>query len=112
MKRPILIGIAGGTGSGKSTVARAIFESLQEKNIAIIEQDSYYKDQAHLTYEERIKTNYVHPLAFDTNLLISHLNQLLENKSIEKPIYDFLSTQERLKRLPSNQRILLFSKES
>ena len=89
MYRPILIGIAGGTGSGKSTVARAIFETLQEKNIAIIEQDSYYNDQEHLTYEERIKTNYDHPLAFDTSLLIEHLNALLENKVIQKPIYDF-----------------------
>ncbi|MGV8146831.1 MAG: uridine kinase [Alkaliphilus sp.] len=89
MYRPILIGIAGGTGSGKSTVARAIFESLQEKNIAIIEQDSYYKNQDHLTHEERIKTNYDHPLAFDTPLLIEHLTALLENKVIQKPIYDF-----------------------
>ncbi|WP_083238762.1 uridine kinase [Caloranaerobacter ferrireducens] len=89
LKRPILIGITGGTGSGKSTVAQEIFNSLPEKNIVIIEQDSYYKDQSHLTFEERIKTNYDHPLAFDNDLLIKHLNDLLEGKSIEKPIYDF-----------------------
>lgn len=88
-KRPILIGIIGGTGSGKSTVARSIFESLPEKNIAIIQQDSYYKDQSHLTYEERVKTNYDHPLAFDSDLLKKHLRELLQNNSIEKPIYDF-----------------------
>ncbi len=87
--RPILIGIIGGTGSGKSTVARAIFESLPEKNIAIIQQDSYYKDQSHLTFEERVKTNYDHPLAFDSDLLKKHLSELLNNNSIEKPIYDF-----------------------
>ena len=87
--RPILIGIIGGTGSGKSTVARAIFESLPEKNIAIIQQDSYYKDQSHLTFEERVKTNYDHPLAFDSDLLKKHLGELLNNNSIEKPIYDF-----------------------
>lgn len=87
--RPILIGIVGGTGSGKSTVARAIFESLPEKNIAIIEQDSYYKDQSHLTLEEREKTNYDHPLAFDSDLLKQHLSELLKNKAIEKPLYDF-----------------------
>ncbi|ABW19195.1 uridine kinase [Alkaliphilus oremlandii] len=88
-KRPILIGIIGGTGSGKSTVARSIFESLPEKNIAIIQQDSYYKDQSHLTYEERVKTNYDNPLAFDSELLKKHLRELLQNNSIEKPIYDF-----------------------
>ncbi|WP_276716890.1 uridine kinase [Caloranaerobacter azorensis] len=89
LQRPILIGITGGTGSGKSTVAQEIFNSLPEKNIVIIEQDSYYKDQSHLTFEERIKTNYDHPLAFDNDLLIKHLKDLLEGKPIEKPIYDF-----------------------
>lgn len=89
MNRPILIGISGGTGSGKSTVAKAIFKSQSEKNIAIIQQDSYYKDQTHLSFEERVKTNYDHPLAFDTDLLIEHLNLLLQNKTILKPIYDF-----------------------
>lgn len=89
MKRPLIIGITGGTGSGKSTVTREIFKSIHEKKIAIIEQDSYYKDQSHLTYEERIKTNYDHPFAFDNDLLIEHLKTLLENKAIQKPIYDF-----------------------
>ncbi len=89
MSRPILIGICGGTGSGKSTVAKSIFESLPETNIAIIEQDAYYKDQSHLSYEERIKTNYDHPLAFDTDLLIVHLKALLNNESIQKPEYNF-----------------------
>jgi len=88
-RRPILIGIIGGTGSGKSTVARSIFESLPEKNIEIIQQDSYYKDQSHLTFEERIKTNYDHPLAFDADLLKKHLGELLNNNVVEKPIYDF-----------------------
>ncbi|SCY98315.1 uridine kinase [Alkaliphilus peptidifermentans] len=89
MKRPILIGITGGTGSGKSTVAKAIFESLSQKNILIIEQDSYYKDQSNLSFEERTKTNYDHPFAFDTELLVEHMKSLLSNKPIEKPIYDF-----------------------
>ncbi|MBU5426697.1 uridine kinase [Tissierella pigra] len=89
MKRPLLIGITGGTGSGKSTVSKEIFKSIHEKKIAIIEQDSYYKDQSHLTFEERVNTNYDHPFAFDNQLLIKQLKDLLNNKAIEKPIYDF-----------------------
>ncbi len=89
MKRPLLIGITGGTGSGKSTVSKEILKSIHEKKIAIIEQDSYYKDQSHLTFEERVKTNYDHPFAFDNELLIQHLQDLLDNKPVEKPIYDF-----------------------
>lgn len=89
MDRPILIGITGGTGSGKSTVSRQILCRNGEENVVIIEQDSYYKDQSHLTFEERIKRNYDHPLAFDNELLIKHLKDLLNNKPIEKPIYDF-----------------------
>lgn len=89
MKRPILIGIAGGTGSGKSTVTREIYKSITDRNVAIIEQDSYYKDQSDISFEERVKTNYDHPFAFDNELLISHLKDLLDGKSIQKPIYDF-----------------------
>lgn len=89
LSRPILIGITGGTGSGKSTVAKSIFQCLPENNICIIEQDSYYKDQTHLSFEDRVKTNYDHPLAFDTDLLLNHLNSLLMGNSIEKPMYDF-----------------------
>lgn len=89
MKKPILIGITGGTGSGKSTVAKEICSKFSEDCIAMIEQDSYYKDQSHLSMEERVKTNYDHPDAFDNELLVSHLKSLLEGKDIEKPIYDF-----------------------
>jgi len=89
MKRAVVIGITGGTGSGKSTVAKAIFKSIPEDNILILKQDAYYKKQSHLSMEEKIKTNYDHPLAFDTDLLIDHLKLLLDYKAIEKPIYDF-----------------------
>lgn len=89
MKRPLLIGITGGTGSGKSTVTREIVNSLPKESITIIEQDAYYKDQSNLTYEERVKTNYDHPDAFDTKLLVQHLNMLLNGQAIEKPMYDF-----------------------
>ncbi|HHV26099.1 uridine kinase [Anaerosalibacter bizertensis] len=89
MKKPILIGITGGTGSGKSTVAKEIYSSIKETNVTIIQQDSYYRDQSNLTFEERKKTNYDHPFAFDNELLIEHLNKLLEGLPVEKPIYDF-----------------------
>ena len=95
MVRPILIGITGGTGSGKSTVASEIYKSFNEDCIAMIEQDSYYKDQSHLTFEDRIKTNYDHPNAFDTSLLVEHLSMLLKKDTIEKPIYDFKEHNRR-----------------
>lgn len=88
MKRPVIIGVAGGSGSGKTTVVRNVCDRL-EGCVAVIEQDAYYRDQSHLPMEERKKTNYDHPLAFDHDLLISHLNQLLERKPIEKPVYDY-----------------------
>ncbi|WP_456273941.1 uridine kinase [Bacillus sp. AK031] len=87
--KPIVIGVAGGSGSGKTSVTRSIYESFQEHSILMIQQDYYYKDQSHLPFEERLKTNYDHPLAFDNELLIKHLMKLLKNESIEKPIYDY-----------------------
>lgn len=89
MKRPIFIGITGGTGSGKSTIAKEIYRQFGEECIAMIEQDSYYKDQSHLSMEDRVKTNYDHPNAFDNNLLVSNLESLLNGHSIQKPSYDF-----------------------
>ncbi|MEW9032430.1 MAG: uridine kinase [Planifilum fimeticola] len=88
MKRPVIIGVAGGSGSGKTTVVRNVCDRL-EGCVAVIEQDAYYRDQSHLPMEERKKTNYDHPLAFDHDLLITHLNQLLKRKPIEKPVYDY-----------------------
>jgi len=85
----LIIGIAGGTGSGKTTVAKAIVRELKDERISIIHQDSYYRDQSHLPLEERIKTNYDHPDAIDKQLLIQHLRELLVGRAIEKPIYDF-----------------------
>ncbi|MDV4152325.1 uridine kinase [Clostridium sp. AL.422] len=89
MNKPILIGITGGTGSGKSSIADAIYSSFSNECIAMIQQDMYYKDQSNLSMEERIKTNYDHPKAFDNDLLIKHLNDLMNGIPIDKPIYDF-----------------------
>lgn len=89
MKRPVLIGITGGSGSGKSTVSKEICKKFDDSELAILEMDSYYKDQSHLSFDERVKTNYDHPDAFDTDLLIQHMRDLIEGKSVEKPIYDF-----------------------
>lgn len=88
-KRPVVIGIAGGSGSGKTSVTNAIYEVYKEHAVVVIEQDYYYKNQSHLEMEERLKTNYDHPLAFDTDLLIEHIHQLLNRQAIEKPVYDY-----------------------
>ncbi len=101
MKSPIIIGIAGGSGSGKSTVTKELIRLLDGKGVVVIEQDSYYKDQSDLPYEERVKTNYDHPFAFDNSLLIEHLRTLKEGKAIVKPIYDF----EKHNRCQETQRI-------
>ncbi|EXJ22802.1 Uridine kinase [Alkalibacterium sp. AK22] len=87
--RPIVIGVTGGSGSGKTSVSQAIYNYFPGKSIMMLEQDSYYKNQDHLSFEERLKTNYDHPFAFDTDLLIEHLDDLLHYKGIEKPVYDY-----------------------
>ncbi|HYK74122.1 MAG TPA: uridine kinase [Pseudoneobacillus sp.] len=88
-RKPVVIGVAGGSGSGKTSVTKSIYDSFQGHSILMLEQDYYYKDQSHLPFEERLKTNYDHPLAFDNDLLIEHINKLLQFESIEKPVYDY-----------------------
>jgi uridine kinase len=87
--KPFLIGIAGGTGSGKTTVARRLYESLDLESAAFLDQDAYYRDLAHLTLEERQRVNFDHPESLDNDLLIAHLAALLEGRPIDKPVYDF-----------------------
>ncbi|UOQ93820.1 uridine kinase [Halobacillus shinanisalinarum] len=87
--KPVVIGVAGGTGSGKTSVTRSIIQRFADKTILMVEQDYYYKDQSHLPLEERLKTNYDHPLAFDNDLLIEHLKDLIQQKSVSKPVYDY-----------------------
>ena len=89
-ERPILIGIAGGTASGKTSIAQSIIDVFaKDKSVTILKEDDYYKDQSHLPMEERAKTNYDHPLAFDFDLMTKQLKELLEGKTIEKPTYDY-----------------------
>ena len=88
-KRPIVIGVTGGSGSGKTTVSKAIYENLRGQSIQIINQDTYYNDQADMTMEERKAVNYDHPLAFDTALLIEQLDALRHNQAVEMPVYDY-----------------------
>lgn len=90
MKKTVIIGIAGGSASGKTSIARQLYEAFQEyQKVTIIKQDDYYKDQSHLSMEERVKTNYDHPFAFDTDLLVEQLQQLKNNQTINKPTYDY-----------------------
>jgi len=85
----ILIGIAGGTASGKTLVANRIFEALGGRRVVILKQDHYYKNLKHMPWEERIKTNFDHPDAFDTPLLREHVRDLLHGVTVEQPNYDF-----------------------
>ncbi|USS85264.1 uridine kinase [Fructilactobacillus myrtifloralis] len=87
--RPVIIGVTGGSSSGKTTVSRAILQRLLGHSISIIQQDSYYKDQTDLSMAERKKVNYDHPDAFDNDLLVDQLRRLLNYETIEKPVYDY-----------------------
>lgn len=88
-KRPVVIGVTGGSGSGKTSVSRAIFEQLGDHSILRIEEDSYYKSQDDKPMEQRVSVNYDHPDAFDTDLLIAQLTELLNYRPIDKPVYDY-----------------------
>lgn len=85
----LIIGIAGGTGSGKTTVARSVIDQLSTDKVTFISQDNYYKDQTHLSMTEREKMNYDHPFAFDNELLVEHLNLLKAGQTADAPVYDF-----------------------
>ncbi|MBP5513441.1 MAG: uridine kinase [Bacteroidaceae bacterium] len=90
-----IIGIAGGTGSGKTTVVRKIVEALPGDKIALIPQDSYYNDTTHLTMEERRRINFDHPDAFDWDLLTHQIEELRNGKSIEQPTYSYIESNRQ-----------------
>lgn len=91
MSRPLIVGVAGGTGSGKSTVARKVAEALQHASVAFLDMDAYYHNYAHLPIEERRRLNWDHPERLDIDLLVTHLEALRSGAPIEKPVYDFVS---------------------
>ncbi len=93
--KPIIIGVAGGTGSGKTTVSEAILERVGRERITYIQHDSYYKDLSHLHLEERHKINFDHPDALDTNLLVEQLKRLQAGSPVEVPVYDFTTHTRR-----------------
>ena len=112
----MIIGIAGGTGSGKSTVVRKIIERLPENSVALLPQDSYYKDNSHLPFEERQKINFDHPNAIEFDLLIKHINLLKEGIPVQQPIYSYLTctrSEETIKVTPKRvvivEGILVFT---
>lgn len=94
-QRPVTIAVAGGTGSGKTTVSKAILKRVGSDNIAYIPHDAYYKDLSHLPYEERIKLNFDHPDTLDTPLMIEHIKKLQNWQSVEIPTYDFAKHTRR-----------------
>ena len=85
----LIIGIAGGTGSGKTTVVNQIIEELKNEEVDVISQDSYYQDTSHLNYEQRTRINFDHPKSIDFDLLVQHLKELKAGKTIEQPVYSF-----------------------
>lgn len=94
-RKPLVIGIGGGTGAGKTTIARAIMAELPDKSAAYMQHDSYYRDRPELSPEQRTRLNYDHPDSLDNDLLVENIDALLEGKTVEAPIYDFV-THRRL----------------
>ena len=99
--KPLIIGIAGGTGSGKSTVARKVAEALPDASVAFLEMDAYYRDFRHLTLQQLHQVNWDHPDAFDVELLVTHLEALARGEAVEMPVYEFAthSRSERTRRI-------------
>ena len=112
----LIIGIAGGTGCGKTTVVNQILNELPEGEVGVISQDSYYKDTTHLSYDERVKINFDHPRAIDFNLLKQHISALKNGEVINQPVYSFVThnrTKDTIKTHPRKvviiEGILIFN---
>lgn len=105
----LVIGIAGGTGCGKTTVVNQIIQELPEDQVGVITQDSYYKDLSHLSFEERTKVNFDHPRAIDFDLLCKHIEALKKGEAIEQPVYSFVQhnrTKDTLRTQPRKVMII------
>ena len=98
----LVIGIAGGSGSGKSTVVKEIIRKLPKGSVAVMPQDAYYKDNGHKTPEEPAKINFDHPSSIEFGLLIKHMDALLEGKSVEMPIYSYLTCARAKETIPAS----------
>jgi uridine kinase len=96
----LIIGIAGGSGSGKTTVVNKIIKSLPSKSVSVISQDAYYRDNGKLSSEERLKINFDHPSSIEFSLLVNHLDQLLEGKTIGMPIYSYVTCARSEETIP------------
>ena len=96
----LIIGIAGGTGSGKTTVVRKILQRLPEGEVVILPQDSYYRDSSHLPLEERLEINFDHPDSIEFDLLTRHLKELKKGNSVEQPIYSYLTCTRAQETIP------------
>lgn len=96
----LIIGIAGGTGSGKTTVVRKILDKLPEGEVVLLPQDSYYRDSSHLPLEERLEINFDHPDSIEFELLVKHLKDLKKGKTIEQPIYSYLTCTRDAETIP------------
>ena len=109
MSAPLVLGIAGGTASGKTTVARKLLDRVKGRPVAFIDQDSYYRDLSDLTFEERREVNFDHPDAFDTELLVAQLEQLKRGQAIEKPVYSFTQSvrEKRTVRVEPAELVLI-----
>lgn len=106
--RPVIIAVAGGSASGKTTVTDEILEKLEEDSVLIIKHDDYYKDQSKMTLEERYLTNYDHPESLDNDLLVEHLRKLIKGEKVEKPIYDFvLHTRSSKTEIVKPKRVII-----
>src|SRR5512134_2232354 len=104
MQKPIVIGVAGGSGSGKTTVVRRIVESIGDDQVTVLEHDRYYRDRNDLRLEERAALNYDHPDSLETDLLVAHVEALRAGRAVEVPVYDFARYARKPDTMPATPR--------